>query len=291
MPSDVEKRIAEQNHAQRERLAYIDFCLQYRGTIGRNDLIEKFGTGVASCTRDLTLYRDLAGKNLVFRHDVKRYFRTPVFQPLFAHGVEAAMRHLGENLGEDAPALILPPEDLIAAISRAIHLGQVVEMNYLSLSSGQTKRRVVPHSIINNGQRWHVRGYCRTRKEFRDFVCTRITKLTLKEDSSIEPHERVTEDQEWNHHITLVLVPHPDHQHPKGIALDFNMDIAESSPERKIHVRAARAGYLLHHWKVDCSPDHRLPAKEYHLWLRNADAIRQDSVIPLSNMVLAPGWD
>ena len=53
------------NHAQRERLAFIDFSLEFFGQIARADLIQKFGTGLASCTRDLSLYREIGTRTML----------------------------------------------------------------------------------------------------------------------------------------------------------------------------------------------------------------------------------
>lgn len=292
--------LEQQNHAQRERLTFIDFCLQYKGIVGRTDLMTRFGTAVASSTRDFALYRDLAPANLMLRHDNKRYYRTDSFQPLFRHDTRTVLEQLAASSESapqddalsnsycfDASDLITPPHDVIAVLSRAIHLQQAVQVEYLSLSSGITSRILIPHSIVNNGQRWHVRGYCRKREAFLDFVCTRITDIKAINTSIVE-HEQPLADHEWNQLLTLELIPHPGHQHPDAIALDFRMQSTVTGPVRTIRTQAARAGYLLQHWNVDCSPDHHLPAQQYHLWLRNVAAI--STTQPLSNMTLAPGY-
>ncbi|WP_347360078.1 hypothetical protein [Shewanella mangrovi] len=68
-------RLDELNHAQKQRLAFIDFCLQYFGQISRQDLITKFATGLAASTRDLSLYRELAPDNLKLVHPTRHYQR------------------------------------------------------------------------------------------------------------------------------------------------------------------------------------------------------------------------
>ena len=55
-------------HAQKERLAFIDFNLQYFGQVARADLVQRFKTGLAACTRDLTAYRELAPNNIQLFH-------------------------------------------------------------------------------------------------------------------------------------------------------------------------------------------------------------------------------
>lgn len=297
MPENATIKLEHQSHAQRERLAFIDFRLQYHGSVGRSELMAHFGTAVASSTRDFTLYRELAHENLVLRHENKRYYRTDSYQPLFCYEPHAALKTLAYGFGdglsttpeqssfcEDAPDLIAPPQDVLATVSRAISQGRAVQMTYHSLSSGARARVVVPHSIVNNGQRWHIRGYCRKRGEFRDFVCNRITNVRL-DRTDVAEHEQQTSDAEWNKQLTLELVPHPCHSHPEAIALDFNMSRQNNQPVRQLSVRAARAADLLCHWSVDCSPDHQLPEQEYHLWLRNHHILEL-----CTNAVLAPGY-
>ena len=53
----------------------------------------------------------------------------------------------------------------------------------------------------------------------------------------------------------------------------------------RINVRAAVAGYVLRHWNVDCTKDHSLEGPEYHLWLKNRQALYD-----VENLVIAPGY-
>lgn len=291
-------QLQDLTYAQRERLAFIDFRLEFFGSIARGELMVHFGTAVASSTRDFTLYRELAPQNLVLRHEDKRYYRTSTFQPLFQHDSAAALRSLAHGFGdgisatggtdraccEEAQALICPPSQIVAGLMRAITQSHAIEVDYLSLSSGPGIRSLVPHAIVNNGHRWHVRAYDRKHQAFRDFVCTRITKISA-DDTTVVPHEQKAADAEWNRMLNLELVPHPDHTHPGAIALDFNMARENNQPVRRLNIRAARAGYLLRQWNVDCSPNHRLAAHEHHLWLRNHDILEQ-----CANAVLTPGY-
>jgi len=290
VPGNAALKLENHSHAQRERLAFIDFCLQYHGSVGRSELMAHFGTAVASSTRDFTLYRELAHENLILRHENKRHEPHAALKTL-AHGFGDGLSVTPGQSGfcEDAPDLITPPQDVLATVSRAISQQQAVRITYQSLSSGASERVVVPHSIVNNGQRWHMRGYCRKRGAFRDFVCNRITSVII-DKADIAEHEHQTSDAEWNEQLTLELIPHPCQSHPEAIALDYGMQVTNMSgqnnqPVRKVSIRAARAGYLLRHWNVDCSPDHRLPEQEYHLWLRNHNILEH-----CANAVLAPGY-
>ena len=51
------------------------------------------------------------------------------------------------------------------------------------------------------------------------------------------------------------------------------------------NIRAAVAGYLLRWWNVDCTAEGTLEGPEYHLWLRNRQAL-----YGVENIELAPGF-
>ncbi|PLT24063.1 WYL domain-containing protein, partial [Pseudoalteromonas sp. MelDa3] len=87
-------------HAQRERLAFIDFNLQYFGQVARADLIQRFKTGLAACTRDLASYKELVPQNLVLSHTTKSYHRLESFKPLFKHNAESILSALCRGFGD-----------------------------------------------------------------------------------------------------------------------------------------------------------------------------------------------
>lgn len=280
------------NHAQRERLAFIDYSLEFFGQIARADLIQKFGTGLASCTRDLSLYRELAPDNAVLMHENKRYVRSDAFRAIFEHDPESTLRTLANGFGDgfslpqeesprcfDAIRLVHPKTEIISAIMRAIYSNSAIRCEYESLSSGTTKRELVPHAIVNNGHRWHVRAYDRKSKEFRDFVCTRFKRIELQETEP-KSNELADMDSAWNTLCELQLVPHPRLSHSKAIEMDYGM----TKGILELEVRAALANYLLRQWNVDCTDNATLTGDEYQLYLKN-----KNSLVDLVDFSIAPG--
>ena len=143
----------------------------------------------------------------------------------------------------------------------------------------------MPHTLVDNGLRWHVRGFDRKHAEFRDFVLTRIKAAVVIEGSTLSPSvikesELETQDRQWNRFVELELVPHPRIEHSEAIELDYGM----TGGVLKVEIRAATAGYLLRQWHVDCSTEHSLMGFEYQLWLRNSQAL-----YGVTNLNLAPG--
>ena len=88
------QRVESLSHAQRERLAYIDFRLYFFGEIGRPDLIDRFGVAPAGATRDLALYREVAPQNITFDGSNKIYRIGLAFSPLFEHATQRVLQRL-----------------------------------------------------------------------------------------------------------------------------------------------------------------------------------------------------
>lgn len=283
--------LSQYPHAQRERLRFIDFCLYYFGEISKADLLRQFALGSASCTRDISLYRELAPTNLELRHQTKRYYITPDFHPLFEHEPETILSRLNQGMGEgirqvsppgehcvDAIRLIHPDGKTIAALMRAITQRRAIRVRYVSLSSGETERELAPHVLVNNGHRWHVRAYDRRHGEFRDFVTTRL--LQVQELETAPVGEQREADRAWQQQLTLTLTPHPGLSHPEAIALDYGMQAGALT----LTIREALVGYLLQQWQVDCSPDASMDPYAHPLRLANPKV-----VVSLSSCRLLPG--
>jgi hypothetical protein len=286
------------NFAQKRRLAFIDFLLLFKGTFSRGDLTHKFEMGMANATRDIALYRELAPDNSEFDNPNKFYRQSKLFSPLFEHDARKTLIKLANNISGgfdaigdlqfpvEAPSqLNVPDIFVVARLVQAILNNKSVSVIYTSLSSGSASRDLVPHSIVDNGLRWHVRAFDRKSSSFRDFVLTRISKVKLLDDSdnnAPQQHEDKLEDHQWQRIMPLQLISHPNNvKFPTAIEMDYGM----SDGVLNLNVRAALAGYLLRRWNVDCTEDASLIGGEYQLWLRN-----QQSLYGAENLAIAPGY-
>ncbi|MCF8162366.1 MAG: WYL domain-containing protein [Polynucleobacter sp.] len=287
------QRVESLSHAQRERLAYIDFRLYFFGEIGRPDLIERFGVAPAGATRDLALYREIAPQNITFDGSNKIYRIGQAFSPLFDHASQRVLSALALGFGdgvngatqpllpcESPTALSNPKMDVLAPVCRAIHAKQPVTIRYHSMSSGESERVIVPFALVDTGLRWHVRAFDRKSGEFRDFVVTRVEAPTLL-DEEPQANEHPNNDIQWTRIVELDFVPHPRLERPEIIKMDYGM----TDGSIRMRVRAAVAGYMLLRWSVDCSPDHRIKEEQYRLWLSDPLAL-----YGVENAKLAPGY-
>lgn len=288
-----EPGLVDVSQTQKERLSHIDFKVCFLGTVGRNDLVSRFGIKEAAATRDITLYKELAPKNLEYDTKAKIYTRSNAFEPLFNYSSSQALAALAYGFGDDfvgmhkgfiaceMPAQLNRPSlSTLSVLTRAIHQEKAARITYRSLSSGRTTREVVPFVLVDNGLRWHIRAYDRRQSRFSDFVITRIANPVIV-DGTIKEHETRESDIQWNRIVELEIVPHPSLKHPKTIETDYAMKHGVLN----VNVRAAVAGYVLRRWNVDCSEDHSLIGSEYHLWLKNRQAL-----YGVENLVIAPGY-
>jgi hypothetical protein len=290
------QRVESLSHAQRERLAYIDFRLYFFGEIGRPDLIGRFGVAPAGATRDLALYREIAPQNITFDGSNKIYRIGQAFSPLFEHVSQRVLSALALGFGdgvngqtkplqpllpcESPTALSNPRMDVLAPVCRAIHAKRPVAIRYHSMSSGESERVIVPFALVDTGLRWHVRAFDRKSGEFRDFVVTRIEAPTLL-DEEPQANERPDNDIQWTRIVELDFVPHPRLERPEIIKMDYGM----TDGSIRMRVRAAVAGYMLLRWSVDASPNHSLTEEQYRLWLSDPLAL-----YGVENAKLAPGY-
>ena len=73
------------------------------------------------------------------------------------------------------------PEDLkLGKIKEALSETRVVKIIYHSAGTGEmSEREIEPMGIVYYTARWHLIGYCRLRKDYRDFRLDRIEKLEV----------------------------------------------------------------------------------------------------------------
>lgn len=241
-----------------QRLQFIEFRLLWEGHINRSDLIEAFNISVPQSTLDFREYMERAPGNMDYDKRRRHYFPMPTFKPAYisdsAEGYLSQLVALGISGAEQShPGLIgaTPPFDVLPSPERrvdretlqqllkAIRENLSVEIHYQSLSTETPSwRRIFPHALASDGLRWHVRAFCHSKGEFRDFVLGRIMEVRCEQPSEISAET----DADWNTHVIVVIAPHPDltASQKKIIELDYAMKRGKA----EIVVRRALLFYL-----------------------------------------------
>lgn len=284
---------AQISPAQRERLAYLELRAEFLGEVRRTDIEARFGIRPAASFRDIAAYRQLAPGNLEYDAAARAYRPASGFARVFDLPAQRVLRWLLQGYGDGVnslPQRPLPGDmagDLgepelarLAVLTRALHAGHAVEIDYLSPQSGPSTRVIVPVALADNGQRWHLRARDRRREHFADFVLTRITAARTHYEHAAG-HEMLDADAQWQRWLELCLVPHPALPYPAAVEADYRM----SGGRLSVRLRAAMAGYLLRHWSVDCSTSHSLDPVNHPLWLSDLSPLAG-----IDSARLAPGY-
>lgn len=270
---------------QERRLEFIDSRLYWEGRLNRAALTEFFGISVQQASLDLAEYMRVAPNNTVYDLSQKAYLATEQFLPVFTDpssarylaelyalttGVLAAdISFLGWTPSADIvrhPTRLVPHAVLRQTLA-AIRERRSLKISYQAMGRPEPTERVIsPHALGYDGFRWHVRGYCHLRHNYRDFVFARILALSAGEPSDVGAHE----DTEWNRILDVIIAPNPalTSAQQRVIELDYGM----TEGQLVVNTRQALGFYLLKRLGLTHSP---VPgrAQEQQIVLVNRDAL------------------
>ena len=253
-----------------QRFEMIEWRVYWLGRVNRSDLEECFGVSTPQASVDLRAYQEAAPNNIEYDLTQKTYVPTNSFQPKFLR--LSADRYLaqlnailnGAILTGDTWFKSPPPATVMKTVVRSVGaktlravLGAIedrheLEIEYQSLKN-ERRRAIAPHALAFDGHRWHARAWCTERREFRDFVLTRIRSVGESRPSGADP----TNDIEWNTIVKLKIVPHPKltDAGKAAIELDYGME----GGLLVLETRAALAFYLIKRLNLDLDDDKITP--------------------------------
>lgn len=257
-----------------DRHQYVLLKTFWEGSICRKDLIDKFSIVPSQATKDFAYVKENFDGAIEYDSKLKRY--VPGYK-LFAHTGDQSFSEYVEKVLRKSNAVyeISPigsgiPVNTYRTIYLALNNQIGVEFDYFSLKhSDQPKKRLVyPHTFVNSGFRWHVRGWEKESGEFKDFNLSRITG----ELSLIDKHEKSAtqvNDTAWSTQVDVLLIPNPalNVNQRKVVGMDFNL----SNGVLYFKCRGALLLYTLHSYLItDFSKE---PQQTQLLAVGNIDAL------------------
>jgi hypothetical protein len=100
-----------------------------------------------------------------------------------------------------------PPPKAFATVHLAISERQTLRFSYRSMGNPEPHARSLePHTLVQAGRRWHVRGRCPDTNDFRDFVLGRMDAIKRTQELATTTAEN---DTAWNTLVKVKLAPHP----------------------------------------------------------------------------------
>lgn len=290
---------------QAERLAYIDLCIRYLGSITRAEIMSEFKVAPAAASKDLALYRELKPNNSridtstkktvividSYSHLVSFSVHTALNLIQFGFSRSELMRKMPMLPVEEVDPLYQPErlkEDQVAAVTRAIKNKCAILCTYGSKSGDHRVRTLFPHALFMDRKNWYFRAYDRNESEpelsgFKNFKLSRIFNVVQAFDITSTPMEQI--DKEWNEKTTFIITfkSHLDHEVIDEISREFSI----SGSVHSVTCRAALACYIKTNWKIDLLNDNN------NHWLYfdvlNAEALQNVKCLePLFNKKSTP---
>lgn len=214
----------------KDYVKYILLKSYWEYEVSRKDIITVFGVNEKQASNYFAEVRKSYPNAIVYDNSLRRYVPGKNIEKVLpSNDFQEYLNVVGDK---DAKTYsILPnkpsiPAVLYRIIHKAIKYQFGIKFRYHSLnSSTNTVRLVYPHSLINSGYRWHLRGWEEASGLFKDFNLSRIDLNDVSLTEQKNDHSDVNLDSAWNNEVGILLIPNPSlsTEKRKIIALDFNM--------------------------------------------------------------------
>jgi hypothetical protein len=250
------------------RLEFIEFRLQWDGTINRGELVTFFGISIQQASSDLSRYAQLAPDNLAYDKSAKTYRASASFTPVFARSdSQQFLDQLVQLSTGTAPASTVfigwhPPCDVVRYPTRpvqsetllrllwAIRDCEDVLIHYQSMRRPDaTSRWIAPHALASDGSRWHVRAWCSEHEDFRDFVLSRVQRVSDTRSSAVDPRT----DEGWHKRVDVVVRPREGLSEGQRLAIE--VDFGMTRGRLVVNCRKALAFYVVRQLQLDRPPE------------------------------------
>lgn len=163
-----------------------------------------------------------------------------------------------------------PCSKIFASLQRAIKARLRVELTYRSMRMPEPHTRVVePHSLLKAGRRWHVRAYCTTNEDYRDFSLGRIVDVVMTKEQA---ETSAASDKAWNTAVKVILVAHPGLTESQ--ALVVRHEYFKGTSERVETCRGALVSYIIQDLRASTDVSKQRPP-DYQLAVENLAEVQK----------------
>lgn len=282
------------------RFRLLEIVLQWEGRLTTNHLCTAFNIGRQQASRDINRYiKEVSPEGMEYDRKLKGYKPTAQFRPRYSEGkvdeyLMLLHREKQHQRQHEAEGLTLPLMDLryghieilnvpnrhidpviVRGLVQAARHQLRVDVDYVSLSSAEMSgRNIVPHTLVYDGIRWHVRAYCEKKKDYLDFVMSRFRGAPDLLNAS--EHGR-KQDREWNTQVTAVVVPNPELNTTQQAIIASDYAMVEG--KLLITQRIPLLHYALERLQVSYNGEHESHPLLYPLVLANREELIQQGCV------------
>ncbi len=252
------------------RFKLIEVVALWEGRVTTNHLCNSFNIKRQQASRDIKSYQEqFSSPPLIHDRSIKGYRPTDTFKPKFTQGTPNEYLSLLHKYSHDhvdgfdiqslghADSIVLSVPDrkvtpiIVRRLLQAIREKRRVDIEYISMDNPNGRgRNIVPHTIVFDGFRWHVRAYCEDRSMFLDFV---LSRFRGEPDILDKAEVSKSSDSDWMIEETIHFIPNPylTEQQQNIVKADYGM------LEKPFEIKCRRAliKYLIK--RLDICIDHR----------------------------------
>jgi hypothetical protein len=241
-----------------------------------------FGISVPQASADIARYQKLAPQNITYNPSAKYYIPSEGFTPILIapssdtyfsevnsySSIEKNISAIDEYIGFVPNPTRFVDTSILKKIVQAIKNKQKIKVDYRSFKNPQAgnARWITPHAFGSDGFRWHVRAFCHTDNNFKDYVLGRIVSVSDSTDTDVD----VKSDFQWLNYIDVIVGPNPKQSNDQKYltAMDYGM----VNQKLAIRCRVALLYYLLKKLGIDIR-DRELAGEEQQIVAINIDEI------------------
>jgi WYL domain len=159
---------------------------------------------------------------------------------------------------------------VFSRVRLAIEQSTRLELKYRSMRTPEPHQRTVePHSLVQAGRRWHMRGFCIETGDFRDFVLGRIAKISITDQKG---ETSVTDDAKWIAVVKVRIQAHP-RLTPNQQDL-VRSEYFDGTAARVHSCRGALLPYFVQELRLALDVSKELPP-EYQMAVENVEEVRK----------------
>ncbi len=246
------------SYRDRQAFRLIELVALWKGRVTSKTIEDAFSCSRSTATRIRNDYLAACPSNLSYCDSNKGYLPSDDFQPSYCSGSLEEYAQLRSLEGAEFPVHLghqlqrRPNPAIVRPILKAIDKRERLDISYASFTYPKDGDRIIsPHSLVNDGARWHVRAWCEKNQDFRDFVLSRIQKIHETEG----PAEKTeSDDLAWNQTLTVSIEPDTRLSDAQRELVSLDYDMKEVEPgryQRDYEIRQALLIYTLQNLRLD----------------------------------------
>lgn len=221
--------------AKTARMKFFEDTIFWIGKAGRADLAERFSVADSVATEDINNYEKLCSEsgvsNFMYDRKKKKFLRVSGMKRILSpEDDESILEEKARDPANSFIDTIKMPErrfdkEVLQATLSAIVDSSAITFSYVSENGIECRRSAVPTRLVKFSGRWHFRGWCLDKLDWRDFVIGRICGIEFPKSG--EDHADITNipyDHEWHEPVKIILTINPElpEDRRKRISYDYN---------------------------------------------------------------------